>query len=576
MDSRTLGGTPAGIWRLETVRLIAPAALAALFACATFAWIRLDQALPLWDEAQYLMESELLFQTLCDSGPGAFLGAFSRTLAIKAPLITALPLPFYALFGESIETARLVGVVSILIASWSLYRLGTVLAGRRAALLAVVFLNTFPLVAGLSRPLMVEYGLMTLVILWVHSLVRWRQGSETSAALALGLLLGLGMLMKVTFPLYVAGPTAVVLGWDVARFRRVRATVWTSMAVIVAVGVPIAAVWYGRNWRTVFGFVAVGGFGRLARDYARPILQHWLALIDQGFGAVAVVLAVALVAATLAGLLRRLERPSLDKADGALLLAWVAVPAVVLSLTVLKDVRFAVPYMPAVALALGAGWAALSQGRRGLAVLLLVALVCLAQYSWYSFAPFRPGGPWKVAGLHFPSAGGAWARPPQREVWPGHDVVDLVAADAHELGLAAPRVHVLFSHWSLNAHNLNYLSVLERATPRFRTLHFQSIEPVSELAEQTLEHADYVITKSDLLGDARLNQNNREVHAVLVREGFPFATIGVFSLPDGTELAVSRAKRLGAAALRPVHIDSLPATAVLPASWRSRGAALRR
>jgi 4-amino-4-deoxy-L-arabinose transferase-like glycosyltransferase len=566
MSDRPIEPAIGGSLRLRTNRVTATALVlvVALFVGATVVWIRLDQALPLWDEAQYLMESELLFHTLQDAGPLPFLDRFSRTLGVKAPLITALPIPSYALLREGMREARYLNVVLVLVASWSLFRVGSAMAGPRAGILAVLFLNTFPLVAGLSRVVMVEYGLMTLVILSVHALVDWRGGAERGASWCLGVVFGLGLLMKVTFPLYVAAPALIVLGGDVVRHRRVRRELLASLARIAAVGVPIAAIWYSTNWRSVLGFVAQAGYGRLARDYSRGLGDYWRAVAGDGLGLVAVPLivglaAVASVQKARGGRLQWLARP-----DVLLLLAWALVPAVALSLAVTKDVRFAVPYFPAIALALGAGWSSVAgRHRLGLVSTLALAIASLAYYAWYSFASRRPPGQrLELLGVALPVGDGVWARPPQRERWPGESVVELVTADARALGLATPRVAVLFSHPSLNAHNLSYLAALRRSTVRFRTMHFQAVEPAAQLAREILEGGDYVLTKTGLLGGDRLNQTNLEVHALLVEEGFPFTPLAALALPDGGELILSRAESLGGNASREgVPLAPIPATA---------------
>src|SRR5687767_8939228 len=91
----------------------AAALLTAIFAVASLAWIRMDLLPPMWDEAQYLRESVLLSRALREQGPATFLAAFSQTMGIKAPLITVLPIPAYALLGESMQSARSINVLFV-------------------------------------------------------------------------------------------------------------------------------------------------------------------------------------------------------------------------------------------------------------------------------------------------------------------------------------------------------------------------------------------------------------------------------------------------------------------------------
>jgi 4-amino-4-deoxy-L-arabinose transferase-like glycosyltransferase len=520
----------------------AAALLAAFFALASLAWICLDRAPPLWDEAQYLLESELLFHTWSDAGAAAFLSAFSRTMAIKAPLITVLPLPLYSWFGEGMRAARAVNVVFIVLAGWYLFRLGTELVGRRAALLAVLFLNTFPLVAGLSRPLMVEYGLMSLVIAWMYGLVRWRQGAERAAPWVLGALLGIGLLMKVSFPLYVAAPTVLVLVGDVVRHRRLRAVTVAGACHLAAVGAAIAAIWYAKNWRSALGFVAEGGFGKVAHQFTNTLGGYWLAWMDEALGAFCGLLLLAVLAgwALAAANGRRVALIARQYVD--LWLAWWAVPALALSSAVNRDTRYTMAYLPAVALLLGAGCARLAEGRRGKVAVGVIAASSLAIYGYYSFAAGESGYRPRVAGLASPIGITSWAHPPLRERWPGHDVVALIDRDARASMLESPTVIVLFTHRRINAHNLSYLAALARSPARFRIWYVHSMDPAA--AARSIErNANYVLTQSPLAMGLRINEQSAEVLASLRASGFPFVPVADFTLPDGSQLAVFRALR---------------------------------
>ncbi len=519
----------------------------AFFVITTVVWVKRDSVPPLWDQAQYLQESELLYHVLRQHGPVAFLSQFSETLRTKAPLITVLPLPFYFFLGEDQLSARYVNVVFIVLASWYLFRLGEMVAGRRAALLSVVILNTFPLVAGMSRQFLVEYGLMTLVILWMYYLVRWQRGEERGSSWALGLLLGLGMLLKVTFPLYVGVPTALMFAQEL-RKRRPRAAVLGSLARIAVIAVPIAGTWYFKNWASVFAFVVQGGFGHEAREYSKgdlfslPTLSaYWLDLINFGMGGYALVLLVVLACWVGVGLRRGENRSGVAGAHLPLLLAWWVVPWLALTFAVNKDIRYSVPYLPALALLLGAGWEGLTRRRFGIAGLGLIAAVSILNYGYYSFGSPRPaGGELRAAGLILLSQNLMWAHPPTPETWPNESVVRWIATDAAKRGIAQPHVTVLFSHARLSAHNLNYLAALRELPIQFSTWHFRSPEPSSELASRVRTQADYLLTKSGFMGGNLLNITNLEVLHLLQEEGMPFDRIGSIALPDQSDVIVFR------------------------------------
>lgn len=526
----------------------------AFFVVTTVIWVRRDSIPPLWDQAHYLQESELLYHTLRQQGPAAFLSAFSGVMGSKAPLITALPLPLYALLGESHLSARYVNVAFIVLASFYLFRLGTIVAGRRAALLAVVLLNTFPLVAGMSRQFLVEYGLMTLVIAWMYYLVRWWQGEERWSPWALGLVLGFGMLMKVTFPLYVAAPTALVLADDVRRHRRPRSALLLGTARVAALALPIAGIWYFKNWATVFGFVVKAGYGEWAHAYGkgdvwslRTLGAYWWDLVNFGIGGYAFLLLVILAgcAGIAAAARRGGTRPVIISGHLALLIAWWLVPWLTLSFAVSKDLRFSTPYLPALALLLGAGYAALARGRLGIAIGVLIAGLGVFSYTHYSFAAPGPAIELRPAGLLLIGKEVMWARPPTTEHWPNERIAETLAADALRLEIANPRATVLFSHPQLNAHNLNYMTTRQQSPLRFNTCSFQAPESAQALAERIRSQSDYVLTKSSSLGQPQLNTKNLEVLALLRQTGFPFLPIEAIALPDGSELTIFRRQEHG-------------------------------
>ena len=518
----------------------AAALLAIFFALASLAWIRMDLAPPMWDEAQYLKESVLLSRALRDQGPATFLAAFSQTMGIKAPLITALPIPAYALLGEGMQSARSINVLFVVLASFALFRLGKVMVGGTGAALAVLFLNTFPLVAGLSRPLMVEYALMTVVILSIYCLARWQLRGGLSAALALGVLVGFGMLLKVTFPLYVGVPALLVFG-EAMRDVRSRRAALKALCVVAGVGAAIAALWYGRNWRSVIGFVAEGGFGNVARIFTRSLGEYWRSVADDGLGFLSTLVLASVVVGWSLAAAKGIRAAWIARQHLGVWLAWWIVPAVALSFAVNRDTRYVVPYLPAIALLLGAGCARLAGQRLGRVVLGLIVAGTLANYWMYSFAADGPGGRAQVMGFDVPSRGD-WARAPISERWPGEDIVALVDADSRALGLQAPTVTALFTHLRVNAHNLGYQAAFSRSPAKFRIWYMHAMQPQAA-ARAIVREADYVLTQRPLATTPDINRQSAQVVDLLRKEALPFRTIADFPLPDGTTISLSRARR---------------------------------
>jgi hypothetical protein len=74
----------------------------------------LDRAPPNWDDSWYLSNSLTLYDAWTSGGLLGLAGHFLAALGFKAPLITALPLPFYRIFGPRWHFAFLVNLAAML------------------------------------------------------------------------------------------------------------------------------------------------------------------------------------------------------------------------------------------------------------------------------------------------------------------------------------------------------------------------------------------------------------------------------------------------------------------------------
>ena len=135
------------------------------------AYYRANTQTPTYDEAWYMETSLHLYHRLTDGNLNEFLDAFRRAFGTKAPLLSLLPLPFYLVFGTSHHSALLVNSLFLAVSNLYLFLLVRRLFSAEAGLASVVFYQTMPLVYGLSRAVMAEYGLSTLIIVWLYYLV---------------------------------------------------------------------------------------------------------------------------------------------------------------------------------------------------------------------------------------------------------------------------------------------------------------------------------------------------------------------------------------------------------------------
>ncbi|MCM2304436.1 MAG: hypothetical protein NDJ72_07015 [Elusimicrobia bacterium] len=490
-----------------------PGRAAAVFAAATLAagaWhIRTNLAPPAWDDAWYLEVSFRLFHAL-KRGLIPFATEYASAFRIKAPLLSLLPLPLYALAGPGERVAPWVNLAALAAAAAAVHAAARAMWPEHPrrdsiAALAAALTSLTPLLYGLSRVFLVESLLTALVAAAV-----WRVASAGRAGRRdgayLGVLLGLGLLAKVLFPLYLAGPV-----W----LRRESLRPHLKTALIVSL--PLAASWYAFNLPYVLGFAWSAGFGKIAADYTGSGLGFWsrpTAFATMLFGG-ALSWPLSTAMAFCFGAAAR--RGRLD--DGTrLALAWTA-PLAVLALGVNREIRFAAPILPA--LALLASRAVMSfdsrRGRAAAAASLLAAGTAVFVRQTFVL-PSSEALPWCGA----PSQDAGWDR------------AALVAAAAERGGTVAA---LALEHPRLNANNLSSLSAADGLPLRFVSLGYAQTSAEAALIRLKDKDADRLIIVSGVPEaelPAYLNRANEGIARALASGRLPGRKSASVSLAPGS------------------------------------------
>lgn len=418
---------------------------------------------PTFDDAWYLETSFRLFSALKE-GPLDFAYAYAAALRIKAPLIALTPFPLYALFGMSERAALWTGPVLAAWTAWSVRAIGRRLHGPEAGDAAGALVLAIPLLYGLSRIFFVETLLTALVAASIAAILEIRKGDRADAA-RLGALLGLGLLAKSIFPLYVALPL-----W----LRRRELAPRAPLALAVAAGV--AATWYAFNLPYVLGFGFSAGFGAIARDYAPGSALSPAVLAGYALELVRTGLSWPLAAAGLlvAACVVAFRRPRGLDDGGRMLLAWTA-PLALFAFGVNKDVRYAAPVLPVFALGVAAGWARLRGGARHACAAALAAAAV-----------------WVYAGQTF----GAPAAPPltyngpaRASTWDRAALVDALDRSASPRSVVA----VALEHPDMNANTLASLAASRGLAWKTTSLGYAQAGAEGALIRLKDKNADHLV-----------------------------------------------------------------------------------
>lgn len=531
-------------WKYEIILV----AMIVTFMSANLVWFRLDQAPPMWDQSHYLMSSERLFRTLIDEGWLSFFDAYTTVFGTKAPLITVLPIPLYYFLGNIYESALYINLIFILICSIYLYKLTSLVADEKTALISVFILNTFPLAFAMSRELLVEYGLMTLVVSWMYHIIRLDSGNRRLDALALGIILGLGMLMKISFLVYIAFPTVFLIALKSAHIKRLPDNWIRNLLIIALIGAAIAGPWYLRNLPKIVEFVFSAGYGDLAKYYGTgdvftfgAIQAYWGSLINSGISFYYFILLAASVSTSIlvAILARRSDTGRQFESKYLLfILIWILVPLTLFTFSVNKDYRYSLPYYPALAIlcAVAMTRVAVVKPLKYLPIILLIFPAF--NYFYMSFAKDAPSYRWGRFVILAPHLG--FAHPPIIDSWPNVQIIDRIQTDARELGKQKVNVTMLVDHPYLNHLTQGYYAENLRSNIRFETIVFHTKESDEEIVQKVSQDTDYILTKSEKLGPDFSNIKNIRIKRILDEGNLPFAYFDYLPLPDSTFLEMYR------------------------------------
>jgi hypothetical protein len=251
-------------------------AVVTTFIAITCWWLSRDRGVPFGDAASHL-NTVVAYHDLLRAGdvgellhrsgyypPATFLAGALATLA--GGLNAAAPV-----IGENLLYGSLLAL--------GCYQVGRLVAGPAAGFLAVVFALGSPLLIEQLHVFMLDAPEAALVAVAVWLILASRRFTRPGVAAAAGLAVGVGMISKEQFPLYVVGLIAVVLaregGW---RNRR-------GILLFAGCAALVAAPWYLANVGRLGTYASAGLANANLPDQARPPL---LSLANAGWYAWAI------------------------------------------------------------------------------------------------------------------------------------------------------------------------------------------------------------------------------------------------------------------------------------------------
>jgi hypothetical protein len=503
--------------------------LTIILLAVNYSYHRAEARPPTYDDAWYLENSLHFYHHLTENGWREFWESYKAALGIKAPLISVLPLPFYRLFGASYSSALLVNAVFVVLTNIYLFLLARRLFSPEVGLLAVLFYQTMPLAYGLSRTFMTDYGLTALVVAGLYyldasdGLARWR------TSFLLGVTIGLGLLMKVVFPAFLAGPFLLTLA------RRGLRPLWPLVTVAVP-AVAITSTWYASHLGDILEYAWNAAYGPLGAAYGAGGFSGWaLALVNH---ALSPYYTAAMLLCGGAVVFRARERQKWDPAL-VFVLAWLVPALVALGFGRNREIRLTAPLLPAGAIMLAFLISELGRGpKRTLTLGALTALAPVCLYLNLSFSrvslPEIRLGPLVLLSrdlgwAHAPDSQGDWGQPRL-----------LTALQQLQLGeRGAPQVMLGVDHLYFNANLITYLNATTRYPMRLHPLAEPGVTPLAAV-RRIYGWDPLFLVLGEGFPPESLSPATAEVRSRINRGELPYRLMERLILTDGMAITIYR------------------------------------
>ena len=505
-------------------------------------WLTIDTRPPYFDMAGHAIVTLRILGLPFLTDP---LSAIDGLLHLNQypPLVYWLAAPVAGLFGRTVDVMTAVNTTFFCALILSTAAIARRLASPRAGLLAAFLVSMYPILYGLSRQFLLDVPLTAITTLGVWLLLRTEGFSRSADSLWLGLVIGLGMLTKWTFPVYFAGPMLIVLAGAAWREPR-RSLLNAGKAVLV--GAAVMAPWYTANIPQIKHQMHVNTVFGVARG-APPVgsLDAWLfyaqAVIgDQLFVPLAVLWAAGLVVIVV------------KRRDGAaaLLFAWTAVTYVVMSMYGPKDIRYTMPFLPAGAITSALAIETLHTRWFKRTVVTTIVVWCLIEFAGvtWGLVPVNRDGQFPryvLCGksyLTYYSEQVHVANPATAHDWRVDEILrDINGPTRFGAPDSPPAVTVIPNVPYFESNGFEYYAAVEDRP--LRVYFVASAMPVADALER-LTQSDYIVAKTGDQGPAytlhqvdRWNALLRDPASELGRE---YTLVATYALPDGSAAELYR------------------------------------
>ncbi len=311
---------------------------------ANYLWLAVNSKPPLDDEAIHLI-SAVKYLDILKHPSLDMVGRLLHVDILYPPLFPFVAALIAAVSGH-VNTVAFVMTNAIFLAVtlFCMYFIGLKMKNKWSGILAGSLLMIYPLFFNLSRMFMIEIPLVCMVTLCITLLLYARNFKTRYTCLWAGVIFGLGLLTKQTFPLFIVGPAAFFFIEGFSGFKPKEENKIFNFVLFIIIGIGVALPWYATDFQIKYA----GALTSISDASLVPYKLSVFSLTSFGYYLAMLVkeqLMESLALFFILALMFFLHH----KANVRLFIIWFVVPYVLLSFFPNKFCYYTLPYLPAVA-----------------------------------------------------------------------------------------------------------------------------------------------------------------------------------------------------------------------------------
>lgn len=294
---------------------------------------------------------------------------------------------FSLFFDNSLFIIKMTMLIYFLTVLFSTYFIAKTILDRQLGIIAMFLVSMYPLIFESSRQYSLDFPLTAIVTLSVVLLLKTVYFTNTFFSVLLGIVSGIGMLIKGQFILFFIWPLMIILSSVIFRKSENKnlKIILLNIIIFFAIATAIALFWWfnkvGNSGRGFIEHIASNNkfleSGNINKMHSLDFyLYHLRALVSSSIG---YLLSVVFIISLFYLVKRRLQYK-------ILLMTWMLIPFALFSLLfVIKHDRFLMPILPAVAIVSALGIRQLKNKVLKTSVMVFMISASLMQYFGLSY-----------------------------------------------------------------------------------------------------------------------------------------------------------------------------------------------